>query len=521
MSSWYKQRLPGRTTAPGVIGCVQRDEFEQLSVILEANTSYGHDDLARALHIAADLGTAECTALLLKHGARPDIHDPSGFTPVVIAARKGHADIVKQLISAGCNVNKPTFRVRACALHWASTNGHYKAAQELLLAGANMETRTVHQRTPLMLAARSDHPAIVELLLESGVDLNAVDTAGASALHLATEEGSVDCVALLVQAGADVNGQMRRGDTPVMNAARKCFPETMRVLIATETVDLTKMSRELNLLHWAAVGGNADCIEQLLNLGMDPNKRTAKSYCKLDFIVAPGVTPLMLASKGGHAAAVELLLRSGAIVDLWDDEGMSGLLYATRGNHGECIEVLVKGGADPNGKMREVTEDETLHLGMSPLLMAAERANLSAVLSLLRMNADVNLIGFGHWHQDGAHSAFEVALIQKHFNACKMMIVAGFNIRSVSPTLLQKTYEVLLTSDDEENLPWFMEVLQNPLSLNQVCRASIRKCVQPLNISQLPLPSALMEYLQLNDLKKFLGETENEQMEDQDDWNLE
>ncbi|ELT91796.1 hypothetical protein CAPTEDRAFT_27734, partial [Capitella teleta] len=104
------------------------------------------------LHIAADLGTAECVALLLKHGARPDIHDPSGFTPIIIASRKGHVDIVKQLIAVGCNVNKPTFRVRASALHWAATNGHYRTVQELVNAGANIEDRTCHQRTPLMLA---------------------------------------------------------------------------------------------------------------------------------------------------------------------------------------------------------------------------------------------------------------------------------------------------------------------------------------------------------------------------------
>ena len=205
-----------------MVGAVQRDDSDLLQQVLhEKKDRYGHDDLAKALHVAADKGYSQCMEILLEHKALPNIHDSSGFTPLVIASRRGYDKIVELLIRAGAAVNKPTFSIRATALHWAATNGHYRWVCLLLKAGANPEVQTVHRRTPLMLAARSDHPAIVEELLEAGACVDKGDTAAATALHLAAEEGSVDCVDLLLKAKAKVNCQMRRGDTPLMHSARR------------------------------------------------------------------------------------------------------------------------------------------------------------------------------------------------------------------------------------------------------------------------------------------------------------
>lgn len=84
------------------------DELEEL--LREKKGSYGHDDLAKALHIATEKGRLECVQLLLRYGALPNAHDSSGYTPLIIAARHGHTDVLQALIQAGCNVNKPTFR---------------------------------------------------------------------------------------------------------------------------------------------------------------------------------------------------------------------------------------------------------------------------------------------------------------------------------------------------------------------------------------------------------------------------
>ena len=88
------------------------------------------------------------------------------------------------------------------------------------VAGANTECCTVHSRTPLMLAARSDQNIVLSALIDAGANVNARDYERASALHLAAEEGSTECVATLIQAGCDVNAQTRTGDTPIIKTCK-------------------------------------------------------------------------------------------------------------------------------------------------------------------------------------------------------------------------------------------------------------------------------------------------------------
>ncbi len=204
-----------------VIGAVQRDNPDTLLEVLRQGKTYAHDDLARGLHIAANKGHLECLQLLLDFKALPNIHDINGFTPLIIAAQHGHTNIVKALIKANCSVDKPTFRVRATALHWAATNGHYDTVQALLDAGANTESQTVHGRSPLILAARSGYEDIIRLLIRVGVNIDRPDLDRCTALHMAAEEGSHDGVDILLRAGAKINCRTKYGDTPLMLAARR------------------------------------------------------------------------------------------------------------------------------------------------------------------------------------------------------------------------------------------------------------------------------------------------------------
>lgn len=283
------------------------------------------------------------------------------------------------------------------------------------------------------------------------------------------------------------------------------FPETLRLLLAKEGLNLEKTSRQLNALHWAAEGGNALCIRQLLQHGMQPNATTAKSYCKLEFIVAGGVTPLMLASKGGHASAIKELLHFGAQVDLFDDEGMTALTYAAKYNHGACIEALVRGGADPDGRVRSSDLTSISLGGMAPLLLATERANLNAVRSLLRANADVHALGFGSWHQQGPLTAFEMALLQRHMDVCRMLLAAGYNISTVNPSVLDEALAQLLQSD-EESFHWLSAAVRAPPSLLQLCRCTIRSTMgrRALDrVAELPLPLPLLQLCDLQDLVQY------------------
>jgi len=64
---------------------------------------------------------------------------------------------------------------------------------------------------------------------------------------------------------------------------------------------------------------------------------------------ATGQTPLHAASANGSARAVDLLLRSGALVHLRDLLGHTALYYAARQGHEETVDLLVKAGAKLGG----------------------------------------------------------------------------------------------------------------------------------------------------------------------------
>ena len=75
--------------------------------------------------------------------------------------------------------------------------GSYEAAEALCAHGAELDTRSDYQMTPLILAAQNGKTKICEMLLALGADPSLKDKDGETALDKARHWNKAECAALL------------------------------------------------------------------------------------------------------------------------------------------------------------------------------------------------------------------------------------------------------------------------------------------------------------------------------------
>ena len=93
------------------------------------------------------------------------------------------------------------------------------------------------------------------------------------------------------------------------------------------------------------------------------------------------LSPLMLAARDGHLAAVKFLLERKAVVDRANDDGVTALLSAAARGRTEIAACLLDHRADINKPGK--------HSGFTPLMKAARLNRVSCVKLLLERKADM------------------------------------------------------------------------------------------------------------------------------------
>ena len=194
---------------------------------------------------------AETAKLLINHGAKRGL-----FSSV----SSGDTEEVKRRISQGAEVN--AIRIGQSLLHIACQSGNKKIVELLINSGADVNVSNRRGLTPLDIAERDGQTEIIELLRVHGAKK------GFSNLLRAINSGDIEQVKLLISQGADVNTKNNAGQT---------------------------------LLHIACRSGNKEVVEFLIDQGANINSKSNRD-----------LTPLDLAQRAGHTEIVELLEKHGA-----------------------------------------------------------------------------------------------------------------------------------------------------------------------------------------------------------------
>lgn len=90
----------------------------------------------------------------------------------------------------------------AAALFTAILKGRIAVVQSLLNQGVNVNVRTISGKTPLMAAAYKGYSDIIQMLLDNGADVNAKDGRNDTAVKISVRGGYTRITELLKKAGA-------------------------------------------------------------------------------------------------------------------------------------------------------------------------------------------------------------------------------------------------------------------------------------------------------------------------------
>lgn len=192
-------------------------------------------------------------------------------------------------------------------LHAAVWAGNLKEVTDLVAAGAKLEGRDGHGRTPLMLAAYRKNHAIAQALIKAGADLNARENSAYDLLTISSVLNDIKMVKLAIAAGADTKLITSPYDgTALIASAHLGHVEVVKALIAGGApLD------HVNNLNWTALieaivlgdGGknHVETLRALVAAGADVNLADGN-----------GVRPLALAMRRGYTEMSDILKAAGA-----------------------------------------------------------------------------------------------------------------------------------------------------------------------------------------------------------------
>ena len=276
------------------------------------------------------------------------------------AAKDGDAHTVTVLLEQGADVNTKTDK-NATPMHWAVEGGSAETAELLLDRGADPNARTVDadgrdDKTPLHLAAEAGMDELVKLLLTHGAALNAPDASGYTPLYLAVGAGHHNTVRLLLDQGADVDAKTGvcdgEGSFTALHVAADI--ELAKMLLDHGADVNAKATDGMTPLHVAVMDGTADMVDLLLERGANSEAALADE-CEHEFadeFRTDGYRPLHFAAMKNKTAAARILLSHGAKVDSRNTYGETPLIIAACAGHVEVARVLLEHGANPRARDR-------------------------------------------------------------------------------------------------------------------------------------------------------------------------
>ncbi len=244
--------------------------------------------------------------------------DIFGNRPLFTAAYQSDTELIRLLLEGKADPNKLCTRTEKLPtknyewtfspLHICIEKGNLEAVQALVEAGADVNCKYKHGKTPLMQALIHNQPRVVQYLLnvaqEKHLDLSIADRDGHTALFSTCMcDNAAEFTLRLIELGCDVNHQSSSGETPLCVAVEMGCP-TVTLALLYNGADPNVLFQGTSLLC-QVTDSDSDCradsdgrgvAAQLIYFGADVNA-TGSVTC-----------PLLWALKHGYYEMADLLM---------------------------------------------------------------------------------------------------------------------------------------------------------------------------------------------------------------------
>lgn len=250
----------------------------------------------------------------------------------------------------------------------AISSGDDAVVQQLLQAGANVETECSGGITPLMYTVIHGQLKIAGVLLSRGAQVDTT-TSGWTALRKATDLGDWKMVQLLLENGAEIEARSPKKFTP-NNRSTATTGESQATIHPDSSVDFDDDYGWTPLLRAADLGDEI-MVRLLLDHGANIEARNPSA-----------ATALSCAAENQHLAVMDILLCRGADPNAEDDFGWRPLhrTHAHRGGDNGPALRLLNAGVDINARCTK---------GKTVLHYSVERNNEPMVRLLLHAGSDI------------------------------------------------------------------------------------------------------------------------------------
>jgi|GEM_PF-6986679 ankyrin repeat protein len=194
----------GANPTDGIKAAITKNFTEVAIILLNAGASPNG-----VIDIAAGFGNKEVVGKLLEKGANAN-------DGIKQAVTNKHIDVSKQLIDAGANVKDVSFMLIAV------NNKQADMARLLHAKGTDVEYVDGKGNSFLHMAADGNGEyALTKAFIEFGLPIDRPNNKGETALHLAVQSGkdNMEVIQILVESGADVNA-VNKDDKTVQRVAK-------------------------------------------------------------------------------------------------------------------------------------------------------------------------------------------------------------------------------------------------------------------------------------------------------------